>query len=167
MSEMTEWVRGTLAGRREAEERPPGSVVPSVLFHKTFSVRAKHSLLVATDGRERLIGGEDLPMHDPEDRPAGADPFVVSTTEPGPRASPSASEHGSSRLPYTEDGVFIVDANSGRVLEALPLTTHRGAERINGDVASTPAVPRRWKASTTVFMTLRGTCDCYAERGSG
>jgi signal transduction histidine kinase len=106
-----------------------------VLFHKTFSVRAKHSLLVDTDGRERLIGGEDLPMHDPEDRPAGADPFVVSTTEPGPRASTSASEHGSSRLPYTEDGVFIVDANSGRVLEALPLTTQRGAERINGDVA--------------------------------
>jgi len=74
MSEMTEWIRETLASRREAEERPSGSVVPSVILHKTFSVRAKHSPLVLT-GRD-----------------------------------------------------------SGRALEALPLTRQRGAERINGDV---------------------------------
>jgi hypothetical protein len=112
-----------------------------MILHKTFSVCANHRLLVVTDGRERFIGREDRPMHDPGDNPATATLFVGSTIEPGPGASTSASEQGS--LPFAEDGVFIVDADSGRVLEALPLTRQRGVGRINGDVAHNTGSPRQ------------------------
>jgi len=135
MRKVTDWMHGTLASGREAEERLPESVAPSMSFHNTLSVRPNHRLLVVTDGRERAIGREDRSMHDPGDKPAAATLFVGSSAEPGPRASTSVLEQGSSRLPFAEDGVFIVDADSGRVLEALPLTRQRGAERINGDVA--------------------------------
>ena len=73
-------------------------------------------------------------MHDPGDKPAAATLFVGSTTEPSPHASTSASEQGSFRLPFAEDGVFIVDADSGRVLRALPPARQPSAVRIDGDV---------------------------------
>jgi len=112
-------------------------------FHNTFSVCPNHRLLVVTDGRERAIGHEDRPMHDPGDKPAAATLFVGSTAEPGRHASTPVPEQGSSRLPFAEDGVFIVDADSGRVLEALPLIWQRGAERTNGDVAHNTGSPRQ------------------------
>src|SRR6185437_831735 len=97
-------------------------------------VCANHRVLVATDGKVRWFGGEDRPMHDPGDKPAAATLFVGSTTEPSPHASTSASEQGSFRLPFAEDGVFIVDADSGRVLRALPPARQPSAVRIDGDV---------------------------------
>jgi len=135
MRKVTEWIHGALASGREAEGRLPGSVAASMGFDNTVSVRPNHRLLVVTDGRERAIGREDRPMHDPRDKAAAATLFVGSTAEPGPLASTSVPEQGASRLPFAEDGVFIVDADSGRVLEALPLTRQGNAERINGDVA--------------------------------
>jgi signal transduction histidine kinase len=94
MREVTEWLRGTLASRREAEERSRGNVVLGTVLHNTFSVRASHRLLVVADSRQRLLGGAPTP----------------------------ASTQGSSRLPFAEDGVFIVDADTGRVIETLPHT---------------------------------------------
>ena len=78
MRKVTEWTHGTPASGREAEERLPGSVAPSMSFHNTPSVRPNHRLLVVTDGRERAIGREDRPMHDPGDKPAAATLFVGS-----------------------------------------------------------------------------------------
>jgi len=95
-------------------------------FHNTFSVCPNHRLLVVTDGRERAVVREDRPMHDPGDKPAAATLFVGSTAEPGRHASTPVPEQGSSRLPFAEDGVFIVDADSGRVLEALLHTQAAG-----------------------------------------
>jgi signal transduction histidine kinase len=135
MRKVTEWVHGTLASGREPDERLPGSVAPSLSFDNTFSVCPNHRLLVVTDGRARAIGPEDRPMHDPRDKPAAVTLFVGSTTEPSPRASASVPEQGYPRLLFAADGAFIVDAESGRVLEALPLTRQGGAERINSDVA--------------------------------
>jgi signal transduction histidine kinase len=37
-------------------------------------------------------------------------------------------------FPFAEDGVFIVDADTGRVVEAVPLAGQGGGKRINGDV---------------------------------
>jgi hypothetical protein len=143
MRKVTEWIHGTLASGREAEERLPGSIAPSISFHKTFSVCPNHRLLVVTEGRERAIGREYRPMHGPGDKPAAVTLFVGSSTEPGPRASTSVPEQGSARLSFAEDGVFIVDADSGRVLQALPLTRQRGAERINSDVTHNTGFPRQ------------------------
>jgi len=123
MRKVTGSMHGTLASGRE--ERLPGSVAESMSFHNTLSV-PNHRLLVVTDGTERAIGREDRPMHDPGDKPAAATLFVGSTAEPGPRASTSFPEQGSSRLPFVEDGVFIVDADSGRVLEPLLHTQAAG-----------------------------------------
>lgn len=143
MREVTEETRGMVASRREAAERPPGSVAPRMIFHNTFSVCPNHRLLVVTDGRERVIGGEDQPMHDPGDKPAPATLLVGGTAESSTLASTSASEQGRSRVPFAEDGVFIVDTDSGRVLEVLPLAGQRGAERINGDAVHNTGPPQR------------------------
>ena len=63
-------------------------------------------------------------------------------------------EQGSPLLPFAEDGVFIVEAESGRVLEALSLTRQRGAERINSDVAYNTGSHRPWKVSTLWRMPM-------------
>jgi signal transduction histidine kinase len=39
-----------------------------MIVHNTVSVCANHRLLVIKDGRARLIGGEERPMHDPGDK---------------------------------------------------------------------------------------------------
>jgi signal transduction histidine kinase len=90
MRETTRWIRGTLAGRSEAEEQPRGKVAFGTVLHDTFSARAKHRLLVVPDGRQQLIGGGDWPTHDLEDKTATAALFVGSATEPSPGASKRA-----------------------------------------------------------------------------
>ena len=121
MRDVTEWIRGTLASRRKAKRQPRGNVVLGAVLHNIIAERANHGLLVVTDGTERLSSGDDQSMHVLEDEQAAAVLFVGSTTEPSPGASLLASRPGFPRLPFAEDGVFIVDAESGRVLEALPL----------------------------------------------
>ena len=37
------------------------------------------------------------------------------------------------RLPFAEDGILIVDAESGRVLETLPFVAQETESRINGN----------------------------------
>ena len=97
--DVAEWIRGTLAGRREAKQPLPG----------------KAALRAVLDGR------------------AAAILFVGSTTEPGPGAALLASEPGLPRVPVAEGGIFIVDAESGTVLETLPFPEHKTGPRINGD----------------------------------
>lgn len=95
--DVAEWIRGTLASRREAKQPPPGNGV----------------------GTERLIDDDGLPIHALDDEPTAAILFVGSTTEPGPAAAPLASGHDFPRVPFAEDGIFTVDAESGTVLETL------------------------------------------------
>ena len=80
MHDVTEWIRGALANRREVKRRPPGNVVLGAVLHNIIAERADHGLLIVTDGSERLIGGDDQPMHVLEDEPIL---FVGSATSPG------------------------------------------------------------------------------------
>jgi two-component system CheB/CheR fusion protein len=75
MRKMAEWIRGTLASRREANRQLAGNVAP---------------------GAALLFGRN---------------------TEPTPVAARRASEPGFRGLPLAEDGIFLVDAESGNVLD--------------------------------------------------
>jgi signal transduction histidine kinase len=97
--DVAEWIRGTLASRREAKQPPPG----------------KAALRAVLEGR------------------AAAILFVGSTTEPRPGAALLASEAGLPSVPVAEGGIFIVDVESGTVLETLPFAEHKTGPRINGD----------------------------------
>jgi signal transduction histidine kinase len=99
--DVAEWIRGTLASRREAKQLLPG----------------RAALGAVLDGR------------------AAAILFVGSTTEPGPGAAPLACAPGLPRVPAAEGGIFIVDVESGAVLETLPFAEHKTGPRINGDAS--------------------------------
>ena len=99
MRDVAEWIRGTLASRREAKEPLPG----------------KAALGAVLDGR------------------AAAILFVGSTTEPTLGATLLTSEPGLPCVPVAEGGIFIVDVESGAVLETLPFPEHKSGPRINGD----------------------------------
>ena len=94
MRDVAEWIRGTLASRREAKRPPPGKAVLGAVLHDVVAERAKHGLLVVTHGTERLIDDDGAPIHVFEDGRAAAILFVGSTTEPGPGAALLASEPG-------------------------------------------------------------------------
>jgi signal transduction histidine kinase len=79
-----------------------------------------------------MLDDDGAPIQVLEDERATAILFVGSSTEPGPGAALLASEPGLPR-PVAEDGVFIVDVESGTVLESLPFSEHKTGPRINGD----------------------------------
>ncbi len=153
MCEMTDWTRGTLAGKPGTEERSPGSVAPRMVRHSKLSVRVNYRPLVVTDDGQRLIGSDERPVCDCEDKPGAVPLFAGSTTEPRAGALTLASKQGISRLPLAEDGVFIVDADSGRVLEALPLAGRANRDRINGNVV------HNTNSSGQVEVVYGSVCD--------
>jgi signal transduction histidine kinase len=110
-------------------------------------------MLAVTDARQRLIGGDDPPIRDVEDRWAATPLFVGSATEPSPGASTPAFKQEFFRFPSAEDGVFIVDADTGRVLETLPLAGQGRGKRINCDVVPNSDSPGQ------VEMLYSHVCD--------
>jgi signal transduction histidine kinase len=90
-----------------------------------------------------MLDDDGAPIRVLEGERAAAILFVGSTTEPGPGAALLASEPELPRVPVAEDGIFIVDAESGTVLETLPFPEHKTGQRINGDaVRNTYALER-------------------------
>jgi signal transduction histidine kinase len=90
-----------------------------------------------------MLDDDGAPIQALEDEPAAAILFVGSTTEPGPGAALLACEPGLPRLPVAEDGMFIVDAESGTVLETVPFAEHKSGPRINGDAVRNTYSPGR------------------------
>jgi signal transduction histidine kinase len=78
---------------------------------------------------ERLIDGDGAATRVFEDERAGAILFVGSTTEPSPGAA----------LPASEPDMFIVDAESGTVLETLTPVGRKTGPRINGNAVHEPS----------------------------
>ena len=96
-----------------------------------------------------MFDDDGAPIRAREDERSAAILFVGSTTEPSPGAGLLAAEPDSSRLPIAEDGNFIVDAESGTVLETLLFPEQKSGPRINGDVGhrTYPPVGARIPAS--------------------
>ncbi len=94
MSDVTEWIRGSLASGCESIQRLPGARID--------------------DGRATAIL------------------FIGSTTELNSAPALLASEPRLPRLPLTEDGMLIVDAESRRILETLP-SVAKTRSRIDGE----------------------------------
>ena len=102
MRDVAEWIRGTLASRREAKQPLSG----------------KAALRAVLDGRAAAIlfvGSATEP-----------------SPSPGPGAALLASEPDLPRVPAAGSGILIVDAESGTVLETLPFPEHKTGPRING-----------------------------------
>jgi signal transduction histidine kinase len=90
-----------------------------------------------------MLDDDSAPIQVLEDERAAATLFVGSTTEPGPGAALLACEPDFPRLPFAEDGILIVDAETGTVLETFPFSEQKTGPRINGDVVHNAHPPRR------------------------
>jgi hypothetical protein len=76
-----------------------------------------------------MLDDDGAPIQVLEDERAAATLFVGSTTEPSPGTALLASEPDFPRLPFAEDGILIVDAESGTVLETFPFSEDRAADQ--------------------------------------
>src|SRR4029077_8715888 len=74
---------------------------------------------------ESMLDDEGAPIQVLEDERAAATLFVGSTTEPSPGAALLACEPDFPRQPLAEEGILIVDAESGTVLETFPFSDQR------------------------------------------
>ena len=90
-----------------------------------------------------MLDDEGAPIQVLEDERAAATLFVGSTTEPSPGAALLACEPDFPRQPLAEEGILIVDAESGTVLETFPFSEQKTGPRLNGDVVHNAYPPRR------------------------
>jgi signal transduction histidine kinase len=133
MSDVTEWRRGSLSSRRESIQLPAGLAVLRAILHNMMAERVLPGVRVSTRGIGRSIDNEGAPIDGLDDEHATAILFIGSPTEPDSVPAPLASELRSPGLPLAEDGILIVDAESGRILESLPLVAQKKGPRINGE----------------------------------
>jgi len=101
-----------------------------------------------------MLDDEGAPIQVLEDERAAATLFVGSSTEPSPGAALLASEPDFPRVPFAEDGILIVDAESGTVLETFPFSEQKTGPRINGDVVHNTYPPRRARILDSVVRDI-------------
>jgi signal transduction histidine kinase len=137
MRDVTEWIRGSLltrpATRRESIQLPPGQAVLGAVLHNIIAERMHPGVGVGTHDVERSIYDEGALIDGLDDERATAILLIGSATEPNSDPALLAAEPRFPRLPFTEDGILIVDAESGRVLETIPSIAQKTGPRINGE----------------------------------
>src|ERR1700681_4785443 len=101
-----------------------------------------------------MLDDDSAPIQVLEDERAAATLFVGSTTEPSPGAALLASEPDFRRLPFAEDGIFIVDAESGTVLETVPFAALKRGPRINGAALHDTDPPGRARILDSVVCDI-------------
>jgi signal transduction histidine kinase len=101
-----------------------------------------------------MLDDDSAPIQVLEDERAAATLFVGSTTELSPGAALLASEPDFPRLPFAEDGILIVDAETGTVLETFPFSEQKTGPRINGDVVHNTHPPRRARILDSVVRDI-------------
>src|ERR1700694_5133759 len=101
-----------------------------------------------------MLDDDSAPIQVLEDERAAATLFVGSTTELSPGAALLASEPDFPRLPFAEDGILIVDAETGTVLETFPFSEQKTGPRINGDVVHNTHPPRRARVLDSVVRDI-------------
>jgi signal transduction histidine kinase len=134
MRDVTEWIRGSLPSRRESIQLPPGQAVLGAVLHTIIAERVLPGVRVGTHGIERSIDSEGAPIDGLDDELAAAILFIGSTTEPYAGPALLAPEPRFSGLPLAEDGLLVVDAESGRVVDTLPFVTQKTGPRVNGEI---------------------------------
>jgi signal transduction histidine kinase len=101
-----------------------------------------------------MLDDEGAPIQVLEDERAAATLFVGSTTEPSPGAALLACEPDFPRQPLAEEGILIVDAESGTVLETFPFSEQKTGPRLNGDVVHNAYPPRRARILDSVVRDI-------------
>jgi signal transduction histidine kinase len=112
---------------------PAGAVLRAPV-HSCTAEGANHGLLV-TRGTERFIDDTAaVSIHVLEDERAAAILFIGSTTEPSPVTAPQVSETGIAAKRFAEESMFVLDAESGTVVETLPFSGQKKRPRSNSDL---------------------------------
>jgi signal transduction histidine kinase len=101
-----------------------------------------------------MLDDEGAPIQVLEDERAAATLFVGSTTEPSPGGALLACEPDFPRQPLAEEGILIVDAESGTVLETFPFSEQKTGPRLNGDVVHNAYPPRRARILDSVVRDI-------------
>ena len=106
---------------------------PANVCYRTEGLAASAQLAMQITKGGPVFDDDRAPFRVLEDERVAATLFVGSTTEPSPGAALLASELG----------ILIVDAETGAVLETLPLSERKSGQRINGNVVHNTYPPRR------------------------
>ena len=153
MSNVTEWIRGSLSSKRESIQSPPGLAVLRAILHNIMAERVLPGVRVRTHGIER-----GAPIDGLDDEQATAILFIGSPTEPESGPALLASEPGFLRPPLPEDAPLqvreLATANRrkdeflamlGHELRNPLASIHNGIHLLSHPTEDTPA-PQKIKA---------------------
>ena len=134
MSDVTAWIRGSLASRREWIRLPPGQDVLGTVLHNIIAERARPVVGVETRAIERSADNEGTPGDRLEHEQSAAIQCILGIIEPCAGLALLASERRSSGVPFAEDGFLIVDPETGRILETLQVIGQQRQPGTNGEI---------------------------------
>ena len=142
MSDVTTWMRASLANRRKWIRLPPGEDVLGAVLHNILTERARPVVGDGTRTTEPSADNERAPSERPEDKQAVAIPYILGIIEPHAALALLASEQRFPGVPFAEDGFLIVDPETGRVLETLQLVGQKTGPPTNGEILDNTGPPR-------------------------
>jgi signal transduction histidine kinase len=143
MRDVTTWKRGPQASRCAAIQLPAGQGVLGAVLHHVTAERAHPGLPAGAHGIELSIDIEGAPIQGLEGERATEILFIGSTTEPHSGPALLASEPCFPRMPFAEDGVCIVDAETRGFSETVPFFGQKTGRRINGEILHDTYSPER------------------------
>ena len=155
MSDVTTWIRASLANRRKWIRLPPGEDVLGAVLHNIIIERARPVVEEGTRTTELSAGDEGAPSERPEDKQATAIPCILGVIEPRAGLALLASEPRFPGVPSAEDGFLIVDPETGRVLEALPLVGQKTGPPTNGEILENTGPPGYGSTSDLLHQARR------------
>jgi signal transduction histidine kinase len=124
MRDVKVWIRGSAASRQESVQLPPGQAVLGAVLHNITAEQVPPGVQVGMRSTERPIGNVDASIDDLDDKRATAVLFIGSAVDP----------HAASAQPASEDGLVIVDAESGKVLDTVLFAQTNTSPRVDGEI---------------------------------
>jgi signal transduction histidine kinase len=141
MRDVTAWIRGSLASRREWIRLPPGQDVLGAVLHNIITERTRPVAEVSTRAIDRPADNEGAPSERLEDEQAGAVLCILGIIEPYTGLALLASEPRFPSVPFAEDGFLIVDPETGTVLETVQLVGQKTGPPTNGEIPDNTGHP--------------------------
>src|SRR5579871_1293588 len=133
MRDVSRWIRGKPANTLKSNGQLPAGAVLRAPINGCIPERANHGLLV-TRGTERSIDDPAVSIYMLEDERAAAILFIGSTTEPSPVAAPQVSETDIAAKRFAGGSMFVLDAESGALVETLSFSGQKKRPRTNRDL---------------------------------